>query len=150
MTSTGLLYAANIYSGGGISMAAKSRPTSQEERILAALNKPGGALPHVSTTWLTRYFDYLSANLIFPFAASCPEDRGSLRPWTADVVVVGLAPPSDLTEVDDTGLMCEAMHQGEPVEVPLIDLEVATEHVNAQPIEDYWYWFWNWRFDPGI
>jgi hypothetical protein len=43
-----------------------------------------------------------------------------------------------------------AQHNGEAIEVPLIDLDVAAEHANALLIEDYWYWFWNWRFDPGI
>jgi hypothetical protein len=34
--------------------------------------------------------------------------------------------------------------------VSLVDLEVESDHPNAQLIEDYWYWSWNWRFDPRI
>ena len=125
-------------------------PLSQEGRILAALRKPGGALPRVSATWLVRYYDYLSACLVFPFEARCPEESGTLRPWTASVWVIGLPPPAALLQLDDAGLLCTALHNGEAIEVPLIDLEVVGEHANSQLIEDYWYWFWNWRFDPGI
>ena len=107
-------------------------------------------MPRVSVQWLVRYYDYLSASLIFPFEARCPEASGSLRPWTAAVWVIGLMPPAALAQVDDSGLLCTVLHKGEAIEVPLIDLNVAAEHANALLIEDYWYWFWNWRFDPGI
>lgn len=126
------------------------RSLSQEGRILAALRKPGGALPRVSVTWLVRYYDYLSEYLVFPFKAHCPEESRPLRPWTASVWVIGLLPPAALAQLDDAGLLCTALHNGEAIEVPLIDLEVAGENANSQLIEDYWYWFWNWRFDPGI
>jgi hypothetical protein len=123
---------------------------NQEGRILAALGKHRGALPHVSAVWLTRYYDYLARALVFPFEARCPEASGPLRPWTSVVSVVELVPPSALAQADDAGLLCRALRGDAAVEVPLVDLEVATEHPNAQLIEDYWYWFWNWRFDPGI
>ena len=97
-----------------------------------------------------RYYDFLSTSLTFPFEARCPEASGSLRPWTAEVWVIGLMPPAALAQVDESGLLCTALHNGEAIEVPLIDLDVAAEHANALLIEDYWYWFWNWRFDPGI
>ncbi len=124
-------------------------PMNQEGRILAALKKHRGALPHVSTEWLARYYDYLSENLVFPFEARCPEQTGRLRVWTAVVSVLEVAPPGPLAVADD-GLLCKALHEGAAIDVPLIELEVPQEHPNTQLIEDYWFWFWNWRFDPQI
>jgi hypothetical protein len=149
-----MLLTEGLYAVGGVTDdpidACPARPLTQEGRILAVLRKPGGALPRVSATWLVRYYEHLSASLEFPFEACCPEECGSVRPWTAAVWVIGLMPPSTLAQVDDTGLVCTALHNGEAIKVPLIDLEIVGEYANAQLIEDYWYWFWNWRFDPGI
>jgi hypothetical protein len=125
-------------------------PLNQEGRILAALGKHRGALPHVSAVWLARYYDYLASTLSFPFEASCPEETGALRLWKCAVSVVELLAPSGVAQIDDSGLLCKALRRGTEIEVPLIDLEVAPEHANAPLIEDYWYWFWNWRFDPRI
>jgi hypothetical protein len=150
LTTEGTLFAEGAFPREAIVASFEPRLLSQEERILAALRKPGGALPRVSTTWLARYYNFLSASLVFPFEARCPEISGTLRPWTAAVWVIGLLPPAVLVQVDDAGLLCTALHNGEVIEVPLIELEVATDHANTQLIEDYWYWFWNWRFDPGI
>jgi hypothetical protein len=124
-------------------------PLNQEGRILSALGKHRGALPHVSPVWLERYYDYLARALVFPFEARCPDQGSRLRAWTAVATVLELARPTALA-VGDEGLLCKALRDGAAIEVPLIDLEVSAEHANAQLIEDYWFWFWNWRFDPGI
>ena len=131
-------------------VAPPSKPQTQEGRILAALGLLRGPLPHAVTKWLIRYYEYLAAHLCLPFEARCPEDTGVLRPWTSSVTVVEILPPSDHLVEDGTGLKCRAIRDAEATEIPLIDIEVETEHPNAQLIEDYWYWFWNWRFDPKI
>jgi hypothetical protein len=146
-----LLYAASTMSGNApASISRPPGPLNQEGRILAALGQFGGALPRVAMKWLIRYHDHLSRTLVFPFEARCPEESGPVRPLTALVSVVELVPPSVITRADDVGLLCRTVRKDLAVEVPLIELEVAFEHINAQLIEDYWYWFWNWRFDPGI
>jgi hypothetical protein len=73
-----------------------------------------------------------------------------LRPWTSSVTVVELLLPADKRAQDETGLKCNALRGTELSEIPLVDLELETDHPNAQLIEDYWYWFWNWQFDPKI
>ena len=130
--------------------ALSPRPQTQEGRILAALGLLRGPLPHAVSEWLVRYHGYLAAHLCLPFEARCPEESGVVRPWTSNVTVVALLPPSDRPAQDETGLKCRALRSGAATEIPLIDLEVETDHPNAQLIEDYWYWFWNWQFDPKI
>ena len=44
----------------------------QKDRIIEALGS-GNPLPSVSEETLARYYQYLSANLSFPFAAHYPE-----------------------------------------------------------------------------
>jgi hypothetical protein len=126
------------------------KPLTQEGRILAALGLVRGPLPHAVTKWLMRYYDYLSAQLRMPFDARCPEETGVLRPWTSNVTVIELVPPSDQSTQDGAGQKCKALRGGETCEIPLVDLEVENDHPNEQLIEDYWYWFWNWQFDPRI
>ena len=130
-----------------------SKSQTQEGRILVALGLLRGPLPHAVTKWLICYYDYLAAHLCLPFEARCPEDTGVLRPWTSSVTVLGLLSPTDHPVEDGTGLKCKVLRGGEATEtteIPLIDLEVESDHPNAQLIEDYWYWFWNWQFDPKI
>jgi len=126
------------------------KPQTQEGRILAALGLVRGPLPRAATKWLVRYYDYLAEHLRLPFDARCPEETGVLRPWTSNVAVVELLAPSDHPVQERTGLKCNAFCGAVATEIPLIDLEVESDHPNAQLIEDYWYWFWNWQFDPKI
>ena len=125
------------------------KPLTQEGRILAALGLLRGPLPHAVTKWLLRYYDHLAAELRLPFDARCPEDSGVLRPWTSSVTVVELIPPAWESH-DGAGLKCRARRGETLAEIPLVDLEIESDHPNAQLIEDYWYWFWNWQFDPHI
>ena len=64
-----------------------SKPQTQEGRILAALGLLRGPLPHAVIQWLIRYCDYLATHLCLPFEARCPEDTGTLRPWTSSVTL---------------------------------------------------------------
>ena len=131
-------------------VAPPAKPQTQEGRILAALGLLRGPLPHAVAKWLIRYHNHLAAHSCLPFEARCPEEAGVLRPWTSSVMVVELLPPCHQSAQDGVGLKCKAIRGAAATEVPLIDLEVETDHPNAQLIEDYWYWFWNWQFDPGI
>jgi hypothetical protein len=123
---------------------------TQEGRILAALGLIRGPLPQAVMKWLIRYHNYLAAHLRLPFEARCPEDSGVLRPWSSNVTVVELLTPSSFSTNDGMGLKCKAFRGGEATEIPLVDLEVLSDALDAQLIEDYWYWFWNWQFDPRI
>ena len=127
-----------------------SLPSSQEGRILMALGRTRGPLPRVSLDCLARYCSYLTANLQFPFDAGCPEENAFVRAWTPVVTVVELLSPTKSSTDNDAGLRCRAFRAGAAAEVSLVDLEVESDHPNAQLIEDYWYWSWNWRFDPRI
>jgi len=123
---------------------------SQEDRIRQALGIAQGALPKVECSWLQRYYEYLIAKMSFPFEARYPGDRGPLRQLVSLVNVVGLVDPAGNPNSDDWGLLCTVQHGPLTAQLPLVDMEVADKHPNAQFIEDYWYWFWNWRFDPKI
>ena len=107
-----------------------------------------GPLPRVALTWLMCYHDYLAANLELPFEARCPEDHDTFAPWAAAVKMP--AGPSADHACDASRLLCKALRGTELFEVPLVELEVENDPLNAELIEDYWYWFWNWRFDPQI
>jgi hypothetical protein len=134
-----------------LSLILKPAPAcDQESRIREALEVGRGPLPRVGIAWLRKYYTYLSAALDFPFAATCPEDSGLVRPLIVIVSVVTLLPPSGSPGHQDAGLWCRAQRGTSVLEVPVVDLELETDHRNAQLIEDYWYWFWNWRFDPRI
>ena len=124
-------------------------PLNQEGRILSALGKHRGALPHVSPVWLERYYDYLASCARLSLRSPLPGPGQPIAGVDSRCHGTGVARPGMLSVVDE-GLLCKALRDGAAIEVPLIDLEVSAEHANAQLIEDYWFWFWNWRFDPGI
>ena len=80
---------------------------------------------------------------IFPFEARCPEESGTLRPWTAAVWVIGLMPPAALLR-RSTMPVCYARRctRARPLKSHSLNLDVAADMTIAPLIEDYWYWFW--------
>jgi hypothetical protein len=124
--------------------------SEQEKRVRRALGIEHGPLPKVKTEWLRRYYAYLSAHLVLPFGADCPEEVSEYHRIFFPATVVGLLNPDDHEGHEEQGLLCRVSRAFEEVNVPLSDVEVPEDSPNSQLIEDYWYWFWNWRFDPRI
>ncbi len=124
----------------------------QEQRIRVALGIEKGPLPNVGIKWLRKYFEYLAANLSFPFEARLTEEIGYYRqPAYSQVKVLALLEPDDARRRQEYfGLICTGRKAEQEIEAPLVDLEVEENSPNFQLIEDYWYWIWNWRFDPQI
>lgn len=116
-----------------------------ENRIRAALGIKRGRLPSVGKETLQSYYDYLIANLTFPFVAQYPEPVDLHDEIIRTVTVVGLLDPAKNLDFESIGLVCHA-HQGKrKTELSLVDLEVNEDDPNHELVEDYWYWFWNWR-----
>lgn len=118
-------------------------PKDQDDRIRMAFgltrNDP---LPNVEDETLKSYHEFLSKNLVFPFAAI----EGAEYGHPERVKVIGLGDPDDGPMIDETyGILCEARMEGEIVTLPLGELEDAEGKSNRQLIDDYRYWFWNWR-----
>ncbi len=119
---------------------------NRENRILAALALARGPLPKVERRWLHVYYEHLAARLSFPFTGQYTGEGSGLRPFP--VSVVALVDPEGGVEVE--GIACVTHDGSLERNLPLVHIEVATEHPNYQLLDDYWYWFWNWRFDPQI
>jgi hypothetical protein len=131
-------------------VAAPPTSNNQESRILAALGLSHGPLPEVQSLWLLRYYEYLAANLRFPFEAEYAEDIPGYRQVVAPITVTVLLHPDEHAGHEDFGLRCRARRGTQEIDVPLVDVEPRLAESNGPLIEDYWYWFWNWRFDPRI
>ena len=117
----------------------------QENRIKVALGLPmDRVVPKVNRQMLSRYYEYLSANLRFPFIAHYPEPSNAPEEREFRCVVSGLLPPETLGDEFD-GLFCKVRKEKCKLNLPLIELVVPQKSSNFQLIEDYWYWLWNWR-----
>jgi len=119
---------------------------SREARIRAIVGAGGqGSLPRVNGQSLRRYCGHLLRHLSFPFQAEYHEDAGPHRGSVHRVIVTGLIDPLSSQAASSTGVLCRASLAGTEIIVPLAELELADESVNARLIDDYWYWVWNWR-----
>lgn len=114
---------------------------AQDQRIRAVLNAPDGPLPPVDPEALRRYYRFLKGRLLLPFRAVYFEQVNRWEDARYRVTVVGLHDPAELPA--DQGLVCRAVRQGKPVDLPLVELEIDHENPNFQLIEDYWSWAWN-------
>jgi hypothetical protein len=132
--------------GNGLAVVAESCPEhDQKDRIIKALGPLGQHSPSVDEETLSRYHEYLSAELSFPFTAHYPEPRSSLEEAEHRCIVLTLLDPSKDTYDDFDGIFCKIRKGEYEINLPLIELEVPNDSPNSQFIEDYWYWFWNWR-----
>ena len=133
--------------GTGPTCVAKPPSSSErrQRRIMAALGLAGGPLPRVDDETLSRYYDYLSANLTFPFAAHYPEPANAREEIQFRCTVLELLDPSKYLGDLFDGIFCKTRKGECEVNLPLIELEVAHDSPNFHLIEDFWYWFWNWR-----
>lgn len=118
-----------------------------EDRLRAALGvTTDDAVPFVEKPTLLKYFEYLKANLTFPFPASYSHHDGKQRIFH-NVSVIGLS--DEFPIEDEYGLVSKVKDDKEEWEVPLLLLEVSKDDRNNQLFEDYRWWFTEWgNFGP--
>ena len=130
----------------GLTVVSESYPEhDRSDRIVEALGPFGGHPPSVDEETLSRYYDYLSARMSFPFAAHYPEPRSLLEKVQYRCIVLELLDPSKDIYDDFDGIFCKTRKGTFEINLPLIELEIPQDSPNFQLIEDYWFWFWNWR-----
>ena len=117
----------------------------QMDRIIEALGAWGEHLPNVDEETLSRYYNYLSARLSFPFTAHYPEPTTSLEEVQYRCNVLELLDPAKDIWDDLDGIFCKIRKGKYEINLPLIELEMPDDSPNLQFIEDYWFWFCNWR-----
>ncbi len=118
---------------------------SRKARIMTALGLTGSRLPEVDEDTLFRYYEYLSANLSFPFVAHYPHPTNPREQTEFCCEVLELLDPANhFGDVFD-GIFCKTRKGKYELKLPLIELELPQDSPNCRLIEDYWYWFWNWR-----
>jgi hypothetical protein len=118
---------------------------NQHDRIIEALGAWGEHLPRVDEETLSRYYQYLSARLSFPFIAHYPQPRSSLEEVQHRGIVLELLDPTKYVGDEFDGILCKTRKGKYEVNLPLIELEISEDSPDFQLIEDYWYWFWNCR-----
>jgi hypothetical protein len=116
----------------------------QKNRIIEALGSVSH-IPRVDEEPLARYFEYLSANLLFPFAAYYPEPMKPREEEEFRCTVLELLDPAKHLGDEFDGIFSRTKKGEYEINLPLTELEVPDDSPNFQFIEDYWYWFWNWR-----
>lgn len=112
---------------------------------MAALGLASRNLPKVDEKTLFRYYQYLLANLSFPFAARYPEPDNPREQTEFCCMVLGLLDPTKHLGDEFDGIFCRTRSEQYEINLPLTELEVPDDSLNFQLIEDYWYWFWNWQ-----
>jgi hypothetical protein len=115
----------------------------QKDRIQAALGPLGHRPLTVDDETIFRYYQYLAANLSFPFTAYYPVPKRSEEEVEYRCTVVELLDPRKHVWDQFDGIFCKARKGTFEVNLPLIELDVPDDDPNFQFIEDYW--FWNWR-----
>lgn len=100
----------------------------------------------VSQDTLGRYYRYLSANLVFPFAAGYPGAKISPDAREYQCQVLELIDPAKYLGDGFDGMYCKTRKGAYELNLPLIDLHLPEDNPNFQLIDDYWCWFWNWRW----
>ena len=123
-----------------------TRPLSKhdrDDRIRAVFELTSDdPLPAISEENLLKYYQHLKTHLAFPFQARYHHLEVELLEVTRyTATMTKLAPPEDCN--DEEGVICEGKEDGDPVELPLFEIEVIGNHPNRQLVEDYSYWFCN-------
>ena len=117
-------------------------PAEPEDRLRAALGvTTDDAVPLVEKATLLKYFEYLKANLVFPFPATYSHHDGKRRIFHT-VSVIGLS--DEFPIEDEYGLVSKVKDGKEEWEVPLLLLEVSKDDPNSQLLTDYRWWFTEW------
>lgn len=117
----------------------------QKARIMTVFGLTGERLPKVNEDTLLQYYNYLAANLSFPFTAHYPEPMNSREQMEFRCVVLELLDPEKFLGDEFDGIFCKTRKGKYEINLPLIELDISEDSRNSQLIEDYWFWFWNWR-----
>lgn len=88
------------------------------------------------------YYEYLAANLSFPFEAHCSIDTGPFSSRTHSITVIGLLDPDEFLG-EEFGIAFQALRGEDSIEIPLTEVEIRRGHPNQRLVEDYSYWFVN-------
>ena len=129
----------------GLKVVAEPCPKlDQKDRIIEALGS-GNPIQSVDEETLARYYEYLSANLSFPFAAYYPEPMKSQEEEEFRCTVLELLDPAKHLGDWFDGIFSKTSKGKYEINLPLIELEVPDDSPNSQFIKDYWCWFCNWR-----
>ena len=130
----------------GLTVVVESCPEhDRRDRIIDALGPFGGHPPSVDEETLSRYYNYLSARMSFPFAAHYPKPTTSLEDVQYRCIVMELLDPTKDIFDEFDGIFCKTRKGKFENNLPLIELEISQDGPYFQLIEDYWFWFWNWR-----
>jgi hypothetical protein len=117
-------------------------PAEFEDRIRAALGvTTDDSVPFVEKETLLKYFEYLKANLVFPFSATYSHHDGKRRIFH-NVSVIGMS--DEFPIEDEYGLVCKVKDDKEEWEVPLMLMDVGKDGHNYQLVQDYDRWFAEW------
>jgi hypothetical protein len=118
-------------------------PKDQDDRIRMVFGLTSNdPLPDVEEATLEAHHQYLSQNLVFPFAAVHGAEYGHPE----RVKVIGIGDPEDEPMMDEMhGIFCDVRMENHVVTVPLCELDEPKGKPNRQLVNDYCYWFWNWR-----
>jgi hypothetical protein len=117
---------------------------NQDDRIRSILGLTSDdPLPESDDEWLLTYYEYLVANLSFPFEATYSFETGPFQDKTYAITVLGLLDPDEFPG-EEYGLFCQARRDGKRIELPLIEIEVRKGNPNRRLVADYSYWFVNW------
>jgi hypothetical protein len=135
----------NVY-GNCLEVVAESNARHEQmDRIIEALGALDEHLPNVDEESLSRYYNYLSERMSFPFTAHYPKPTTSLEEVQYRCTVLELLDPTqDIYDYFD-GIFCKTRKGKYEINLPLIELVLPGDSPNLQFIEDYWHWFWNWR-----
>jgi hypothetical protein len=99
--------------------------------------------PEVTEETLEVYYEHLRTCLRFPFDGEYTRETGPLQDTAYAITVTGLA---DVEDGDAFyGLLCEGRQGRRHVVVPLAEVDVDSDTLNFQLIDDYQTWFWNNR-----
>ena len=119
-----------------------TRPLSadnQDDRICMVFGLTSDyPLPDDSEATELIYFNYLKANLTFPFSARCFDP---IRDRKREVTVTGMC--EDFPIDEGFGVVCDVLDGGEKAQMPLSELEVGLDNPNYQMVDDYITWFVN-------
>jgi hypothetical protein len=117
---------------------------NQDDRIRAIFGLTSDdLLPEADDESLAAYYEYLTANLSFPFEAKYSFETGPFKSKTFTITVLGILDPDDFPG-DEYSLFCQARRERKQIELPLTEVEVTKLNPNRRLVEDYSYWFVNW------
>jgi hypothetical protein len=125
--------------------AASGSSAARTKRIAAALGLTDDGLPRVDEGTLTRYYQYLSANLSLPFTVHYPLPTSPKEKAEFRCTVLELLDPAKYFYDAFDGIFCKTRKGKYEINLPLSELVVPEDSPNCQLIEDYWCWFANWR-----